>query len=123
MKYTIPLLFFFFGIVVFYNYADFEKPVWGDIYFMWDKTKDVLLIGTIFYLLKIVSVQNRVFKTVLVISKSVFIFALIRLAWEVISLVTGIDINRRVIIDIIFILFILVWVWPLLKILWQRRNS
>lgn len=135
MKYAIPLLFFFLGVVVFYNYAEWGYPVcvngspayieteWDLGYFFWDKTKDALLIGTIVVLLSKVAKESHRVRQILIISKSVLIFALIRLLWEVISLVTGISINQKVVIDIIFIIFLLVWVYPALKILWQWRKQ
>lgn len=124
--YYIPTLFFFFGVVIFYHYKDnFGYPIcengnlvyvtsdWDFRYFFWDKGKDCLLTGFSYILLK--KISDKRLEALKTITASIFFFALVRWLWEIISFLTGIYINTTWITDTIVVIFILIWVYPVLN--------
>lgn len=130
--YYIPVLFFFLGVVIFYHYKDnfgypicengeivYVSSVWDFRYFFWDKGKDCLLTGFIYILLKKLSRSDKRLRTLITITLSIFFFALVRWLWEIISFLTGTYINTTWVTDLIVVIFILIWVFPELKKIFQ----
>lgn len=105
----IASVWYFVGMICFYHIADWQIEGWVNGYYFWDKGKDLLFAGAITFN---VPVYGKQFKTI-------FYFCIIRLAWEVAALTMNSDINNSMVINILFLLFPLIWVWQLLKEWWK----
>lgn len=99
----ISAAFYFLGLVCFYHIADFTKPEWGVAYYLWDKAKDVLFSAVISY-----KIPKSKFKTI-------YYFCVIRLGWEIAALTINSNINDSKVIDFLFLLFIVIWVYQLIR--------
>ena len=118
----IPGILFFLGLTLFYHKAEFGyvivengaakyvSTIWDKLYFFWDKSMIFLFVWLIYYLLP---KEDKGFY------KAIFAFTIIRLLWEIVASVTKLDINNPKIIGIIFILFLLIWIYPAIKNGWQ----
>lgn len=102
---------YFIGMLTFYQFADFSTPAWAKWYYLWDKTKDVLLAAVIGYSIN----WGSSFKII-------FYFCLIRLLWEVAALIISADINDSRVIDWLFLVFLTMWFYTMLNEVrkWQK---
>jgi len=77
--------FFLVGLLMFLTKADFSKEGWSEVYFVWDKAKDLLALF-IFYLLK------RKYRPILLL---IIIPASIRFIWDFIAYFLQVDVNIK----------------------------
>jgi hypothetical protein len=84
--------------LAFYTMAGFEDSSWQQVYYYWDKSKDVLLLYVLFRL------SDKAYKG---IPLAACIFAIIRLIWHIISGITGISINHNTWINFLFATLVL----------------
>mgnify|MGYP000899729942 CR=1 len=94
----LTVAFIIIGLLVFTSLAAFHVDGWIRLYAFWDKIKDVLLLSIIVDLSK--KRYGNLFKPV-------FELLLIRLLWECVSAVTGLNINNSVAVGVLFIIYIL----------------
>lgn len=92
------------GLLVFYHIADFSQTDWKNAYYLWDKSKDLILISAIYFLTK----RQR---SVLVI----VMFSAIRFVWELIADISKLDINNTIAINWLFILCLVAWILVMIK--------
>lgn len=82
------------GMLVFYRWGQLNTN-WYEYYYIWDKSKDVLFLIGIYYLVP------RWFRLAVV---PVIIFSLVRLLWQIISTFTGLNINNTKVIGWLFVI-------------------
>ena len=102
---VIAMLFFIFGLLVFYSIADFEKNAWYAAYCIWDKGKNMIFIWVLY-------LMSKRLKSLFLIT---FIFSIIRFIWEIVSLIMVKDINSKPVISFLFILFLILYTIMLFK--------
>lgn len=93
-----------------YCYADL--PGWQKWYFIWDKTKDVMLLASLTLL------APKAYRRIPLFT---LIFVSIRLIWDIIVEITGIYINHPLAVNILFIILLMVCVTAVLKE-WHRQS-
>ena len=103
--YRSSIMWYLLGLLLFYHMADFGKPFWGHLYYVWDKGKDVLLLVTL------AGLAPRHRKQIL----PVIIFSIIRFLWEVATWIISTDINGSRVIDYLFLLCLAAYLWPFIK--------
>lgn len=86
-------LFILIGLMTFYISPIVNRPDMYYWYYLWDKGKDVLLIGCV------VALLPKQYKR---IPLFVFIFAIIRFIWDIIVESTGIYVNHPLAVNILF---------------------
>lgn len=101
---SFSLVFYMLGLLVFYHIADFSQTDWKNAYYLWDKSKDLILISAIYFLTK----RQR---SVLVI----VMFSAIRFVWELIADISKLDINNTIAINWLFILCLVAWILVMIK--------
>lgn len=101
-------------MLVFYTWGIIGTG-WHDLYYLWDKAKDLLLFIAIFFL---------VHKKVRWAIKPIIVFSSIRLIWQIISSLTGLNINNTKIVGWLFIAAATISDYLFIKglIKWQRQN-
>jgi len=104
-------MFYFIGLICFYHMADFTKQDWAQIYYLWDKCKDVFFSGVIYFC---IPKKGKMFKTI-------FYFCLIRFIWELAAWMLNSNINNSRAIDFIFLIFLGIWIYQLI-LEWQRSK-
>lgn len=111
--YAIAISFYLLGLLTFYTFGILEVWYWTPAYYLWDKTKDVLLLISI-------SAAPRNAPGL----KPVIAFGCLRLAWEILSVITGWNINNTKAVGILFMALIILLCLLLYKELlrWQRQN-
>lgn len=92
--YDIAFLWFGIGIAVCWVWAKFELRGWIDLYYIWDKSKDLLFLIALYYLIPKHAIRSAVACGVL---------ALIRILWEIISIITHRSINDQGAMNILFL--------------------
>lgn len=81
------------GLLIFLSHAQFKiVSVWSNMYFLWDKSKDCLLLATIYYAIP----------TVRPFILPVWIFLLLRLCTEIVISATGWNPNNQIVITVHF---------------------
>lgn len=85
------------GLLVFTGLATFHVDGWIRSYALWDKGKDVMAVWLIYDLSN--KHYAKLFKPVLVLLS-------VRLGWEVVSWITGININNSYVVGVLFIIYI-----------------
>ena len=91
------ILFFWFGLLFFYAKAVFGFWFWDDVYFIWDKTKDVsfVLMGyAAFPKLKRFIVYP-------------LIVASARALWEIIAFIWNLDVQSKMMVNAVFLTSVL----------------
>lgn len=85
------------GLLVFLTKGQFNlhSPEWDKGYYLWDKLKDVIFIAAIIKPIPF-SIRWAV--------KPIFVYAIIRFIWEIISTFTGLTVNNPKVMGILFIL-------------------
>lgn len=106
------IVFYILGLFVFYFIADYQYKEWKEIYYLWDKTKDVILWVAAYQLLK------RLRPYLL----PVVIFSIIRVLWDLTAWIISEDINNTKVIDWLFILLPLSIIWIYLNELRQCQR-
>ena len=81
------------GLLVFYTWGQINTG-WHELYFAWDKGKDLILMLGI---REILPPKHRSIVTPLIW------FSLIRFVWQIISTITGLNINNTEIVGWLFI--------------------
>ena len=104
IKFTIA--FIVIGLIAFTSMAVFEQEIWARGYALWDKGKDVLLVGIIAELSR--KKYGQLFMPL-------FYFVIIRLAWDVISWITGLDVNNAKVVGFLFIIYSIYVLYKLIK--------
>lgn len=115
MRLLIAIAWFTIGLLVYYSLA-FASAPWYTYWYLWDKGNYVLLFyGMCFDY----PVQYKY------IFKWLTAFALIRFLWEIISIITGLNVNNTRIAALLFILLTGTICVILFKELqkWQRQKS
>lgn len=102
------------GLLVLYTWGQLNNG-WYEYYYLWDKGKDVLL------LLALYSVAGR-FKWAVM---PVIIFSIVRFVWQIISSITGWNINNVQAVGWLFIILAFPCSFLLLKELfkWHKSNG
>lgn len=101
------------GLLVFYTWGQFSTG-WYEYYYIWDKAKDLLLVWALYSV-----VSNRLKWAVL----PVLTFSFVRLLWQIISTLTGWDINNVKAAGFLFIGLALVCSFLFLKEFWKWHLS
>lgn len=103
------------GLLIFYVWGVFNTG-WYEYYYLWDKGKDFIMFIVLY------QPENRKMKAAIL---PVVIFSIIRFLWQLISSVTGLDINIPIITDYLFILLASVCSYLMLKelIKWHKSNG
>lgn len=109
---AVAVSFFMVGMFIFYTWGQVNNE-WHEWYFLWDKSKDLLLLTSIYL------VSSKPYKFGLI---CVVIFATIRFIWQIISYFTGANINNTVAIGWLFITLALIVSLVILKDLVKWRN-
>lgn len=111
--YAIAVTWYLIGLLTFYTLGIIEKPIWPVAYYVWEKTKDLLLISAI---------AAKPAKTPYI--KSVYVFALLRLIWEIVSYTAEWNINSKKAVGILFIILAITITYVLCKelIKWERQK-
>lgn len=114
MTTAVSLAVYVIGLLIFYVWGIFNQG-WYEYYYLWDKGKDLLIFIALFQ-------PDKRLKTAIV---PVIVFSLIRFLWQLISSVTGLDINTPKITDYLFTLLALVCSYLTLKELlkWHKLNG
>lgn len=94
------------GLLVFTGLAMFQFEGWVRAYGLWDKAKDFLAV------LLIYDLSNKRYAKLF---KPVLILLFIRLGWEVISWITGVNINNSYVVGGLFICYILYVLYQTIK--------
>ena len=102
------------GILIFLTIADFENVNWIKGYYLWDKTKDTLLISSIYYLLP------KYRKSI----KWAVIFSLVRVGAEAGAWIFGLNINGNHLVSSLFTVLVTIFIVLLLKDFpgWQKQK-
>lgn len=105
---------YIFGLTIFYVEATFERWWWHEIYYIWDKG---LLICLFIGIHSLLPKHN---KQVVV---PVIWFAIIRFIWQVVTSITGWEINDARAVAILFIALSIVCTYLTIKgtIKWGKR--
>lgn len=101
MKALIPLTiaFFLLGMLFFYLKADWSEKVYVDLYFYWDKTKDLLLVSCILILIK-----AKILRLILAL---LALFCGFRLIWDIIAEISWETANHPIVIFILYLIVVL----------------
>jgi len=91
-----------------------ESEFTAAIYYLWDKAKDVLLIACIYGM---IAVKYRW------ILQPVLIYSIIRFIWEIISILTGWDINHPPTVKLLLTIILTGLTILLIKDLIQRKRQ
>ena len=108
------IVWYIMGLTVFYVEANFEMSWWKEVYYLWDKS---LLI---FLFIGIHSLLPRQNKPVIL---PVIYFAIIRFIWQIVTSITGWEINDARAVAILFIVLSVVCAYLTIKgtIKWEKR--
>lgn len=100
------------GLIVFYTFGQLGVSYWTDLYFIWDKAKDCLFIGTIFLLVK-----GRAIYWIL-------IFSIIRFLWEIFSSTFGVSVNSEKAVAALFLILAAICLVILISesTKWRKQN-
>ncbi len=111
--YAISVAVYLVGAMIFLSAATWGIGYWTPIFHVWDKAKDFLFLTSIYYAPKHSDSL-----------KAMIIFTLCRFVWEVISAVSGWNINNKKAVGILFILSAVTIGWILYKELkkWRKLN-
>jgi hypothetical protein len=114
--YFFALIWIIFGLLLFMMAAEFKIKGWENCYWLWDRGKDLLLLGVITY-------RNRVriaHGIGIVIS-----FAVCSVILEILIIILGWNINETIIVRVLFTIYLLICFTALLIELrkWLRSNS
>src|SRR5690348_1671058 len=103
------------GLLVWYTFAWLGSNGWHTYFYLWDKGKDVLFLLCIYHLVK------TEYKWVI---RLIVIFSAIRLGWEIVSLITGWNVNNKRTVAGLFIVLTATISLILFKELvkWQRQK-
>lgn len=92
---NISLIWYAVGITVCWILIFTSVQHWADVYYIWDKSKDVLLMLVILYLIP----RHRILPTAFV-----FVYTILRLLWEIVSIIIQADINTHWGANILFLI-------------------
>lgn len=103
--------------IVFYGRAAADEPQWFHVYWLWEKSKDVLLAYTLYKLC---------YRHIKQIPLFVLIFTIIRLIWHIITVTLGISVNHPMFINILFVILVTACVFLMTRQLikkWPRAEK
>lgn len=102
------------GLTVFYVEATFDRLWWHEVYYIWDKGLLVCLLSGIYLL---VPKQNKY------IILPVVLFSIIRFSWQIVTTLTGWDINDARAVAILFIVLSVICSYLTIKgvIKWRQK--
>ncbi len=111
--YVIAIAWYVIGMLVFYTCGVAEISYWRDAYFLWEKTKDLLLFSVI---------AAKPYQAPGI--KGVYFFAAIRLVWEILYNATEWSINDKKAVGILFIILTVTITCVLCKELfkWEKQK-
>ena len=89
------IVFFIAGLLLFYTKAIFDFELWNAVYFLWDKGKDLLILIVLW---DIVNKKSRKILT------PVLWLSGIRFLWEIVSLISGVNVNNNLWVAVFFTL-------------------
>jgi hypothetical protein len=95
-----------FGLILFTTCAVFDQQIWARGYAIWDKAKDLILIGLL------VQFTRKKYGNVFI---PVFYLILLRLVWDLISWGTGLSVNNPKAVGILFITYSSYVIFKLIK--------
>ena len=109
---ALSLIWYLLGLIVFYTFGQIGIDYWAEIYYVWDKAKDVLFIWAIYQLIK-----GKAFLWVL-------IFSIIRFVWEIFSLILGTSVNNEKAVAALFLILSILCLAILLRDVskWRKQN-
>lgn len=88
---------FIVGMIVFLTHAIFDYiPAWDKIYYLWDKTKDLLFLICIY----------RIYPFLRGTTKYIIIFAILRLLWEVITIIIHVSPNHAIGVNTLWLILV-----------------
>lgn len=93
------------GLLVFYSWGQLNNG-WYECYYFWDKGKDLFLF------ISLLLVVDKRYKWAVI---PVVLFSIIRLTWQIISTVTGWNINNVQVVGWLFIVLALLCSFMTLK--------
>lgn len=96
-----------------------------DRYYLWDKAKDVLLCGTILFLLRLIRRYENEAALFERFWWPIFIFLVIRFIWEIVAQQFNLNINLDLVGKLLFGVLLLSWFWiVILNFLkqWKQRH-
>jgi hypothetical protein len=82
------------GLLILYTWGQINTG-WHDVYYLWDKGKDLVLFLGVYHILPL---PNKKFIV------PVLWFSLIRFVWQIISTLTGLNINNTEVVGWLFII-------------------
>lgn len=102
------------GLLILYTWGQLSDG-WYEYYYLWDKCKDLLLVSALYYC------AGRLRWAVL----PVVLFSIIRLLWQIVSTITGLDINNTKAVGILFIAMAFTCSFLTIKELlkWHKSNG
>lgn len=101
------------SITLMYYYADYSKMIYREIYYLWDKIKDLLLASTVTILLK----KGKLKFAFGILS----VFFAIRLLWQILELENFTYANRPFFIYVLFLLMGSATFW--IALITEKRNK
>lgn len=113
IAYAVTISLYLLGLLFFYTMGVADEYYSAATYYIWDKLKDILLLVCI-----AIAPRNPPGL------KLVIGFAVIRLLWEIICIITGWNINNTKAVGILFILLIIVIFCLMYNdlIKWRKQN-
>jgi len=84
------------GLLTFTGFAMFDVENWARAYALWDKGKDCLLLFCL---------VNYSAKKYSQLVKPIFYLSIMRLVWDGISWVTGLNINNTKVVGLLFLIY------------------
>lgn len=105
---------FLFGLLVFYHDAIFDMNIWAEMYYVWDKSKDVFLLMALWKCLR--KLRSSILP--------LLIFSIIRLVWDLIAYCINENINNELIVNNLFGVCLVVYLVMIIKELleWRKQN-
>lgn len=107
--------YFVVGLLIFHMVADFKNPQWWGVYYLWDKSLDLL-----FFLILYAIVPK---------AKSVFVpviyYTILRLCFQVLTITVGTDTNDKRIVNTLYLTLLVVFICQSIKELkneWNQRH-
>lgn len=94
------------GLIPFFAFADWSKPLWAQSYYIWQTSKDMFLLGCIY----LIAAQKHKAKILPILA-----FATVRAIWEVVCFISKADVNNIMIVDYFFLLTVAIVLYQVVR--------